>query len=277
MISLFRRLRQRMLTKNKVSQYLLYAIGEILLIVIGILLAVQVNDWNTDRNEQREEQQLLRQLRTEFEANRGQIKDKIFLHNQIVSSGISVLAIIDTRENNQPMDSIYGHLGWTLTAPTFDPSLGVTNDLINSGKLYLIRNDNLRHLISGWSGDIDFATEEEKIWLKIRDEFYVPYIKETLSFRNVLHAIENEDSNSRDIMNFGRSYISTKTGPSRLDTASEKVFTEQELLTMEDHIAELTNLNQISITQMTELEKVADSILELIDKEINPSTSSSKL
>lgn len=49
MINFFRKIRQRLLTENKFSNYLLYAIGEIILVVIGILLALQVNNWNVNR------------------------------------------------------------------------------------------------------------------------------------------------------------------------------------------------------------------------------------
>jgi len=49
MIKFFRRIRQKFLTENKFSKYLLYAIGEIVLVVIGILIALQINNWNNDR------------------------------------------------------------------------------------------------------------------------------------------------------------------------------------------------------------------------------------
>ena len=49
MIKFFRRIRQQLLTENKFSKYLLYAIGEIALVMIGILLALQVNNWNEER------------------------------------------------------------------------------------------------------------------------------------------------------------------------------------------------------------------------------------
>ncbi|QBA63345.1 DUF6090 family protein [Muriicola soli] len=268
MISLFRRLRERVLIDKKVSRYLLYAIGEILLIVIGILLAVQVNDWNTLRNEKREEQQMLKQLRTEFKANRDQIQDKIVLHRRIVSSGERLLEFIDNYDGGIYTDSLYAHLSWTLTAPTFDPSLGVTNDLINSGKLYLIRNDSLRHLVSGWSGYIDFATEEEKIWLKIRDEFYIPYLKENFSVRNILHVIQL-GSAARGMMNFGGIYDASDAGPSKWDTSNSKEMTRTELLLLEDNAAELTNLNKLSVTQMSELRNLSDRILKMIEEEID--------
>jgi len=52
MIKFFRRIRQRLLIENKLSKYLFYAIGEIILVVIGILIALQINNWNQKDNEQ---------------------------------------------------------------------------------------------------------------------------------------------------------------------------------------------------------------------------------
>jgi len=53
MIKFFRKIRQKMLTENKLSKYLLYAIGEIILVVIGILIALQINNWNQDKQQQK--------------------------------------------------------------------------------------------------------------------------------------------------------------------------------------------------------------------------------
>jgi hypothetical protein len=54
MIKFFRKIRQRLLTENKFSKYLLYAIGEIILVVIGILIALQINNWNEKRLQKQE-------------------------------------------------------------------------------------------------------------------------------------------------------------------------------------------------------------------------------
>lgn len=97
MISFLRKMRQKLLWQNKVSQYLTYAIGEIFLVVIGILIALQLNNWNEQRKDQNrllniysliyidmenDKKQILRNL--EFNNQRKSVFNKV-LHDSITS------------------------------------------------------------------------------------------------------------------------------------------------------------------------------------------------
>ena len=77
MIKFFRKIRQRLLTENKSSKYILYAIGEIVLVVIGILIALQINNWNTYQNDRIKEEKLLHGLVVNLELNKKLITDRI--------------------------------------------------------------------------------------------------------------------------------------------------------------------------------------------------------
>jgi len=70
MLKLFRKIRQQLLTKNSFSKYLLYAAGEILLVMIGILLALQVNNWNNQKKDAQLTQQYLMGLKEDAQNNR---------------------------------------------------------------------------------------------------------------------------------------------------------------------------------------------------------------
>lgn len=63
MIKFFRHIRQRLIKENRFSKYLLYAVGEIVLVVIGILIALQINTWNNERIENEAERKVLIELR----------------------------------------------------------------------------------------------------------------------------------------------------------------------------------------------------------------------
>jgi hypothetical protein len=62
MIKYFRHIRQRLVTQNKLSKYLLYAIGEIVLVVIGILIALQINNWNENQKAKTTEIYVLKEV-----------------------------------------------------------------------------------------------------------------------------------------------------------------------------------------------------------------------
>ena len=66
MLRFFRQIRQRLLTDNKFSKYLLYVVGEILLVVIGILIALQVDNWNQNWQDRALEQVYLERLQADL-------------------------------------------------------------------------------------------------------------------------------------------------------------------------------------------------------------------
>jgi len=68
MIKLFRNIRKNLLKEGKTANYLKYAIGEIVLVVIGILLALQINNWNENRKLQKEELKLLHDIKANLKA-----------------------------------------------------------------------------------------------------------------------------------------------------------------------------------------------------------------
>ena len=86
MIKFFRKIRLKLLEQNKVSKYFKYAIGEILLVMIGILLALQVNNWNENRKERLQEIILLEQLLSDFNSNLEQLDQKMSMREDFKNS-----------------------------------------------------------------------------------------------------------------------------------------------------------------------------------------------
>ena len=79
MINIFRKIRQQLLTENKFIKYLIYALGEIVLVVIGILIALSINNWNNDLKETKELQGYLINIKHNLQADLIGIKEiKIF-------------------------------------------------------------------------------------------------------------------------------------------------------------------------------------------------------
>lgn len=181
MISLFRKFRQQLLNEGKTKSYLKYAAGEITLVVIGILIALQLNLWKEQRNQRKQEVQILEQLRDEFQANLEQLDQKISMREAMIKAGLQLLSYHDDHSLIIP-DSVEIYLARTMVAPTFDP---VTNDLIGSGNLYLISNLELRRSLSRWTSELIQVSEEEIAWITILRNTYVPFIRSIYPTRNI--------------------------------------------------------------------------------------------
>jgi hypothetical protein len=91
MIKFFRKIRHKLLSENKFSKYLLYAIGEILLVVIGILIALKINNYNESRKERNKEQIVLKNLKEDFLANQKIIDRSLAVHEYHMNELISYL------------------------------------------------------------------------------------------------------------------------------------------------------------------------------------------
>ncbi len=91
----FRTLRQRLLAENKVTRYLAYALGEVVLVMIGILLALQVNNWNEDRKSRASERALLQSLLADLELALDQSDFMIQREQNIMDGAASALGLLE--------------------------------------------------------------------------------------------------------------------------------------------------------------------------------------
>lgn len=186
MLNFFRKIRRSFLDSGRTSKYFIYAIGEILLVMIGILLALQVNNWNTNRINKKQENLILHQLKEEFTNNKNQLESKIFVRNEMISSCSKIISYLDAGISKLNIDSLDFHLNHSVYRPTFDPALGVTNELLNSGKLYLITNLELRKIVTNWSGIyVDELKEEEDLVVDLIVREFYPFLIENYQVMNM--------------------------------------------------------------------------------------------
>ncbi len=264
MLRVFRTLRQQLLPKNKFGKYLLYAIGEILLVVIGILIALQVNTWNEGRVEKAEEQAILRQLKTEFTLNLTQLDDKIKSKEALMSSARTLFDYIDHSET-RIQDSIDFHLGRTIPFPTFDP---IVNDLASSGALRLIQSDSLKLMLSLWTSDIKNVQEDELAWKFYRDHYYLPFLVEHYQLRTIRDlAIKSGLLNNFLITpeDGGRKEEDQSIGRSVHPADSDHLLS---LPNFEDHLERALTSNTFSHAQSLILREKILVIIDLLDGEL---------
>ena len=136
--------------KNKTGKYLKYAIGEIILVVIGILIALQINQWNENRKENNALKTLTENLNNEFQKNLEELEiDLSRVKNTITASNtlLSYTGLKNVEVDNIIIDSL---IFYAVSNPTWNPSSYVLNDIKNSGKLSTLKNENLKLLLYDW-------------------------------------------------------------------------------------------------------------------------------
>ena len=192
MIQFFRHIRQTLVMENKTSKYFKYAIGEIVLVVIGILIALQINNWNETRKDHKKEKVILNQIHLDFLSNKVQL-DSIKASNEkaLASCGmISSLFPIERKESS--FDSIGKYLSDIFQVKTFNPTNGSIEALISSSTFDVIQNDSLRNFLVSWKDVYDDYREEEQYARDFQLWEASPFMRKNIN-RNDLYSKENLD------------------------------------------------------------------------------------
>ena len=185
MIKFFRKIRQVLLAENKFSKYLLYAIGEIVLVVIGILIALQINTWNQNRIADNEERIILKNIHTEFLQNRETLKSTITEINISFNTGKTLFNLIGKERAEIERYNLDSLIFNTLEYAAFRPSENTISDLLQSGRLQLLKNTNLKDLLYLWSRNINnYENARNRVEIKVDDE-YVPYLSKHYSMKDI--------------------------------------------------------------------------------------------
>ena len=144
MLKFFRHIRQTLIMENKTSKYLKYAIGEIVLVVIGILIALQINNWNEKRKERAFELKMLAEVQKSLQSD---IKDKQTVVNlYFKATQNSINELLKMKENpDYPRDSAMVHLQNVEHIGLFFPYSDGAFEAIKSSGLDKISNDEIRN------------------------------------------------------------------------------------------------------------------------------------
>lgn len=151
MIKFFRQIRQRLLSENRFSKYLIYAIGEIILVVIGILIALQINNWNEAKKEHRIGIQFLKGISNDLNKDLMLVDSLLKLNQQTFSLISSIDSVFHkkpyyyAKKNShlfvEPDTLNFEHVFYRNVS--FRPINSTYNSLIADGKTALIKNKSL--------------------------------------------------------------------------------------------------------------------------------------
>ena len=191
MVKFFTKIRYKLMEKNKTGQYLKYALGEIILVVIGILIALQINNWNEQKKERKIEQAYLLSLKSEFKVNLNKVNTSITNAEEMLNGINNLLALFDkTIFRTIPGDSVDKRLQVLGKSFVFQPSRGVLSDIISSGNLNTITSQKLRQRIASFESLVeDYKRQENAASIK-KDKIKTIFFKE-----GSLRKIANQEYN----------------------------------------------------------------------------------
>jgi len=118
MLKFFRTIRKKLIEEDNVRKYLLYAVGEILLVVIGILIALQVNNWNEQRKTLNNVNQTIQEIRS----NLYQDLNRLESQQQFAEDLINNINILQNKGSTMPLDSLDVRMDMMHRVTSFNPN-----------------------------------------------------------------------------------------------------------------------------------------------------------
>ncbi|MAN60188.1 MAG: hypothetical protein CMC08_10170 [Flavobacteriaceae bacterium] len=165
MIKFFRNIRQRLISENRFSKYLLYAIGEIVLVVIGILIALQINTWNEYEKMRKHETLYLNRLLKENKKDVESFTEEI---ERLENNNTTIQELSNAFKDRTSADTLLirsagNYMVFGSLYPIFNPSTSTYEDLSSTGNLSLIEDTELRDLIVKHYEAYEFVESNFKI------------------------------------------------------------------------------------------------------------------
>ncbi|WP_139316598.1 DUF6090 family protein [Algoriphagus marinus] len=154
MIKFLRKIRQNMLSEGKTGKYFKYAIGEIVLVVIGILIALQINTWNESRKQKQVEKQVLKSLFQEIEKDKTALKQIDYQYKKDLLK-ISYFRKLYWKEQLSMAEALDLKNFFGFVNRDVNPNRITYDEMINTGKLYYLSNQNLVNKIIDYYELID--------------------------------------------------------------------------------------------------------------------------
>ena len=253
MINFFRKKRKILANDNKVIKYTRYAIGEIILVVIGILIALQINNWNENRKNKIIENTYIENIKTDLIINLVSLEKFIAKREETVKS---VGFILEFFNEQRPLD-INEFNFYCLTVMDWNPFEQHDNtyqELLNSGKLSILTNktikDSLQNMQTSFKSIQFIESEMEEDYERY---LYEPFFS-TIDLETSLKGYNQIQTIKKDIP--------------KLDSLNVQLLMKNKTFKNGFVLADFNSKNLIE--KYSNIRIRTKKLIELIDDELNP-------
>ncbi|WP_411766424.1 DUF6090 family protein [Winogradskyella sp. A3E31] len=253
MIKFFRHIRRNLMEQNKTSKYLKYAIGEIILVVIGILIALQINNWNEERKANSEEQNLFKNLKIDFESRLLEFKEMNSAREVATNSLLRLNKIIAQKDSLFIEAEIDSLLSTLINGFKFNEEFKMLDVVFNTGLINDIKNENLKRQLIDWPQKVEEMLEEQRMHNHLIDDQWIYHLSKYLSIRDIYEKF-----------NF-REYKIPTGEPVTLKKDYTGFLTD---IRTENYLAQFQLLMRVNHIDTQTLIASAEDIIRLLDQEI---------
>ncbi|MCA0154406.1 DUF6090 family protein [Winogradskyella vincentii] len=184
MIKFFRHIRKSLISENKMGKYFKYAIGEILLVVIGILIALQINNWNNKRVEEARADKFLQKLKTQLKYNIIKTEERIKEFDSIYKASIELIDIIGEKNVENLDEKINKLVNLNLRDYHLNLDMNIITEGRENGDIALLASDKIRQALYFLSTENTALIERERITNEDLNLLFVPYLNKNMNLRN---------------------------------------------------------------------------------------------
>jgi len=189
MIKLFRNIRKKIVSEkpsaNRTANYLKYAIGEIVLVVIGILVALQLNIWNEQQKTQQESKEFIGRLLDEVRINIAQADSEILVETKQLNSSKKILDLFHEKVENVKATTFDSLVFTIYSTNTVNINTGTLIEGQNTGKIALIKSDSLRLALYNFPTIIEEIRRQEQIDSDDLNNVFAIFLNENYNYRNM--------------------------------------------------------------------------------------------
>lgn len=248
MIKFFRKIRYDLMQKSKTGKYFKYAIGEIILVVIGILIALQINNWNNERLNKLDADVAKKNLHNEFIKNQN-ILDISREHNQnALEACLSLINLIGANKKELAQHNLDSLFNSSLKAEFYFPTRSSLDNILQTGSMKLIESEELKNTLQTWIASLEQMKSYKEVQTNWQNNQYTPFLLNTVSFRQM------------DIYN-----QTAWSGKSKISTDYYSIFQSIQLENLLDNNLFLIEL---TISQLNGLETLQHTIIDLTGKSL---------
>jgi hypothetical protein len=171
MIKYFRKFRYDLIEKNKTGKYLKYAVGEIILVVVGILIALSINNWQQERQNKKQEYRYINDLVNDFKQDSIHLEELRLEATITATAKDSIFKVIN--DLDYQMDSLpnYFKLQW-VGYKVFSPSTSTIEEMKSSSHLEIISNPLLRKKIVKMYYEYELFLQDEGLFMHANREVF---------------------------------------------------------------------------------------------------------